>query len=51
MTDFIAELENTSKWRFLRIQYWLARIENWRMNRSVRKGTLIPWKDSELFNE
>lgn len=43
----IEELESTSKWRYLRIQYWLARIDWWRAERSVRKGPLIKWKKLE----
>ena len=48
--DIVYELsENRSKWRYLRVQYWLARIKWYQVKQSVRKGPLRPWR--EIFDE
>lgn len=49
--DLVHELESTSKWRYWRIQYWLARIDWYRAERSVRTQPSIPWRDNPIFKE
>ena len=39
--------ENKSKWRYINIKYWLARLDWWRAERSCRKGLLTPWRSSD----